>query len=84
MFSSQAALPSISVRACVYIYLCCQRVSLGLSGAIHQGGLSLCLRLAFHTAYQAREHLVLLLDGVFEAAGASTRGISVRDFRGPV
>lgn len=73
MFSSQAALPSISARACVYIFAVSRSLSVspGLSIKVD----SFCgFVYLFHTAYQLPEHLVLLLDDVFEMAGASAGG----------
>lgn len=85
MFSSQAALPSISTPACIYIFAVSRSLSVSPELSIKVDSLCVSIYL-FHTAYEAPEHLVLLLDGVFEAAGASTgwRGVSVRDFREPV
>lgn len=73
MFYSQSALPSIPAWECVYIF--------AVSGALTvSSGLSikvdyLCVSLhLFHPASEAAENLVLLLDGMFEAVRASTRG----------
>lgn len=73
MFSSQSALPSIPAWECVYIFAVSGALTVSPGLSIKVDYLCVSVHL-FHPASEAAGNLVLLLDGMFEAVRASTRG----------